>query len=84
MIRKIISPGSLGAALREVRKQKGLNQKVAGKLVGIDQATVSRVEQGSGGTQLDTLFRMLAALELEITIQPRHQTEDKNEGGDNW
>ncbi|MFO7766293.1 MAG: helix-turn-helix domain-containing protein [Pelovirga sp.] len=84
MIRKIISPGSLGAALREVRKQKGLNQTVAGKLVGIDQATVSRVEQGSGGTQLDTLFRMLAALELEITIQPRHQTEDKNEGGDNW
>lgn len=84
MIRKIISPGSLGAALREVRKQKGLNQTVAGKLVGIDQATVSRVEQGSGGTQLDTLFRMLAALELEITIQPRHKTEDKNEGGDNW
>ena len=83
MIRKIISPESLGAALREVRKQKGLNQTVAGKLVGIDQATVSKVEQGSGGTQLNTLFRLLAALELEITIQPRNRTMGKNEG-DNW
>ena len=83
MIRKIISPESLGAALREVRKQKGLNQTAAGKLVGIDQSTVSKVEQGSGGTQLDTLFRLLAALELEITIQPRHKAEDKNEE-DSW
>ena len=83
MIRKIISPESLGAALREVRKQKGLNQTAAGKLVGIDQATVSKVEQGSGGTHLDTLFRLLAALDLEITIQPRYKAEGKNEG-DNW
>lgn len=83
MIRKIISPENLGAALREVRKQKGLNQTAAGKLVGIDQPTVSKVEQGSGGTQLDTLFRLLAALELEITIQPRDKAERGNEG-DSW
>ena len=83
MIRKIISPESLGAALREVRKQKGLNQTATGKLVGIDQATVSKVEQGSGGTQLDTLFRLLSALELEITIQPRDKIKDRNEG-DDW
>jgi len=83
MFRKIISPESLGVALKEVRKQKGLNQTAAGKLVGIDQSTVSKVEQGSGGTQLDTLFRLLAALELEMTILPRDKTDDKNEG-DNW
>ncbi|SHJ67843.1 transcriptional regulator, XRE family [Malonomonas rubra DSM 5091] len=83
MFRKIISPESLGAALREVRKQKGLNQTAAGKLVGIDQSTVSKVEQGSGGTQLDTLFRLLAALELEMAIQPRNRVEDNIEG-DNW
>jgi len=83
MFRKIISPESLGAALKEVRKQKGLNQTAAGKLVGVDQSTVSKVEQGSGGTQLDTLFRLLAALELEIKILPRDKIDDKNEG-DNW
>jgi HTH-type transcriptional regulator/antitoxin HipB len=83
MIRKVISPESLGTVLREVRKQKGLNQTAAGKLVGIDQATVSKVEQGSGGTQLDTLFRLLAALELEMAIQPRKRVEDNIEG-DNW
>ncbi|MFO7811546.1 MAG: helix-turn-helix domain-containing protein [Pelovirga sp.] len=83
MIRKAISPESLGSVLREARKQKGLNQTVTGKLVGIDQPTVSKVEQGSGGTQLGTLFRLLAALELEMVIQPRSKTDVKNDG-DNW
>ena len=71
MIWKIVSPESLGSALREERRKKGLSQATAGKSVGIDQPTVSKVEQGNSGTRLDTLFRLLAALDLELVLQPR-------------
>lgn len=71
MQKKIISPESLGFALREERKKKGLNQTELGIPVGVDQTTVSKVEQGKPGTRLDTLFRLLSALDLELILQPK-------------
>ncbi len=71
MQKKIMSPESLGFALREERKKKGLNQTELGRPVGIDQTTVSKVEQGKPGTRLDTLFRLLSVLDLELVLQPR-------------
>lgn len=83
MIRKIVSPESLGHALREVRKEKGINQTEAGKPVMVDQATVSKIEQGKPGTRLDTLFRLMASLDLELVLQPR-QRAGRDERGDTW
>ena len=77
MQRKIISPESLGFALREERKKKGLNQTDLGVPVGVDQTTVSKVEQGKPGTRLDTLFRLLSVLDLELVLQPKDLTSDK-------
>jgi len=71
MQKKIISPESLGFALREERKKKGLNQTELGIPVGVDQTTVSKVEQGKPGTRLDTLFRLLSVLDLELVLQPK-------------
>jgi HTH-type transcriptional regulator/antitoxin HipB len=71
MQKKIISPESLGFALREERRKKGLNQTELGRSVGVDQTTVSKVEQGKPGTRLDTLFRLLSALDLELILQPK-------------
>ncbi len=82
MQKKIISPESLGFALREERKKKGLNQTELGRPVGIDQTTVSKVEQGKPGTRLDTLFRLLSTLDLELILQPKSvssSTTDKED-----
>ena len=76
MMWKVVTIESLGAAIREVRKNMGLTQTAAGKPVGIDQATVSKIEQGSPGTRLDTLFRLLAALDLELVLQSRQHSKD--------
>ena len=82
-MQKILSPESLGAALRKERKKKGLSQTDVGKSVGILQATISKVEKGSPGTELGTLFRLLAALDLELAIQSRqHPANDTK--GDVW
>ncbi len=79
MQKKIISPESLGFALREERKKKGLNQTELGRPVGVDQTTVSKVEQGKPGTRLDTLFRLLSALDLELILQPKGSSSTTSE-----
>ena len=83
MIQKICSPETLGQALRAERKQKGMSQKTVGHSVGMEQHTISKIEAGNPGTELNTLFRLLAALDLELNIQ--HRQKPATEGtGDNW
>lgn len=65
------SPKSLGKALERRRRQLGLNQTEAGKPFLIEQSTVSNIEHGAEGTRLETLFRVLAALDLEMIIQSK-------------
>jgi len=83
MIQKVISPENLGQALRAVRKQKGMSQKAVGHSVGMEQHTISKIEKGNPGTELNTLFRLLAALDLELTIQPRQKPSAESKG-DIW
>lgn len=85
---KTTSLQSLGHILRSARKRKGLTQKVVGTSVGIDQATLSTIERGESNLRIDTLFRLLAALEMDMAISPRdtsYRQEEEGEGeGDNW
>jgi HTH-type transcriptional regulator/antitoxin HipB len=68
----VYSPESLGHAIRRVRKLKQINQKEAGSSFMIEQSTVSSIEQGAHGTRIETLFRMFAALDLEMIIQSKN------------
>jgi HTH-type transcriptional regulator / antitoxin HipB len=80
---KILSPEALGHALKDARKATGKTQEEIGKLIGMDQGTVSIIERGNPGTRLETLFRLLAALDLEISLQPRSKPAGTTEG-DQW
>lgn len=73
----IYSPKSLGSAIKRQRKAKMLTQTEAGNAFNIDQTTVSSIEQGAPGTRLETLFRLLAALELEMVIRPKKDLSHK-------
>jgi len=81
-MQKAISPQNLGQILKSTRSQKGLTQEQAGNLVGLTQAMISRIERGESNARVDTLFRLLAALELDMTVQPR--MDDVKSSGDNW
>jgi len=83
MIQKISSPETLGLVLRAERKNKGMSQKAVGHSVGMEQHTISKIEKGNPGTELNTLFRLLAALDLELSIQPRQKSALESTG-DNW
>jgi len=78
----VYSPKSLGSALKRQRNAKKLSQNEAGNAFKLDQTTISSIEQGAPGTRLETLFRILAALDLEMIIRPKKNTNVKN--GDNW
>ena len=66
----ISSPKALGNAIKRQRKGKKLSQQKAGSAFKIEQTTVSSIEGGASGTRLETVFRMLAALGLEMVIRP--------------
>lgn len=67
----ITSPKDLGRALKMQRKKRSLTQIEAGKKFNLTQKTVSNIENGRPGVQLETLFRLMSALNLEIHLEPR-------------
>ena len=70
----ITNARQLSAFMKDVRLTQKLSQgKVAGK-VGIRQDTVSNFELHPDTTKLETFFKILSALELELTVQPRNTT----------
>lgn len=68
------SEKQLGAALRRVRKQRGLTQAGLGEKIHMRQATISKLECGSSASRLHTLMASLAALELELVVRPRSRS----------
>ena len=56
---EVDSPETMGNALRAIRAGLATTQGETGKLAGIRQASISRIENGSDGTRLDTLLRLL-------------------------
>jgi HTH-type transcriptional regulator / antitoxin HipB len=67
----IRSPAALGNAIQRARKARGLNQADLGALAGLRQSAVSMVEKGHAPLKLDTLLKLLAVLDLDLTIGPR-------------
>jgi HTH-type transcriptional regulator/antitoxin HipB len=77
---KITSATMLAGALKDQRKALNLTQSQAADLVGMKQATVSGFELRPDSCKLETLFRLLSALDLELHVVPRGQPADGNGG----
>lgn len=69
IIKRVRNPGSLirlGKQLRSLRELAGTPQ---GKVKGMRQATVSKIENG-GDVTLDTLISYMSALGVEVALVP--------------
>ncbi len=49
-------------------------------LTGTGQKTISRIENGKVGTRLETIFRLLATLDLEMKLTARGKGSEKSIG----
>ncbi|RJL49740.1 helix-turn-helix domain-containing protein [Pectobacterium carotovorum] len=81
---KITSAGMLAHAVRDERKKRKLNQSHVAESMGIKQSTVSDFENHPEGTRLETLFKLLAALDLELHLSKRGEPESGQEWGEEW
>lgn len=68
------SSGQVGRLIQRSRLEQGLTQTQLAQLAGQRQEMISKIETGQGGVKLSTLFDVLAALGLEMTLEPRSQS----------
>ncbi len=72
----ITSPKTLGKVLRQYRKLQNLTQKQAGSKLNLTQKTISNIESGKPGVELGSLFKLMAALRLNMTLETRDQNPE--------
>ena len=70
----IRSNKDLGAVIRLARKTKNLRQVDVAQKASVRQALISELENGVTTAKLDTVIRVLAALELDLSIVSRRKT----------
>ena len=75
----IKTPRQLGAILQGYRKDRGWTQKDVGAKVGLAQNVVSLLEKSPERAGVTRIFKLLAALDLELVVTPRRATSHRLE-----
>lgn len=70
--------------LKAARKKLNLTQAELGARICLDQAMISRIEQGRHALRVDTLFKLLSALDYELLMQPKEDWRTNNKDPDAW
>ncbi|PWC13216.1 transcriptional regulator [Brenneria roseae subsp. americana] len=81
---KITSASMLAHAMRDERKKRKLNQSHVAESMGMKQSTVSDFENHPEGTRLETLFKLLAALDLELHLAERGSQQPSQGWSKEW
>jgi HTH-type transcriptional regulator / antitoxin HipB len=75
----IKTPQQLGAVLQGFRKDRQLTQAQVGARVGLPQKEISKLELDASRASLARVFKLLAALDLEIVVQERQPAGNRSE-----
>ena len=59
----------VGKAIKQTRKERKLTQEELGKLIGVQKAQISRLENNPGNVTMDTLLRVFTALKAKVKFQ---------------
>lgn len=81
---KITSPGTLAQAIKNARKRRNLTQQFVSGQIGLKQATVSSFENHPERSRIETLFKLLSALDLELRVVERGSTEQEVQWDQEW
>lgn len=64
-----------GEAVRRTRLKQSLRQVDLARKASVRQALISELENGTTSAKLDTVIKVLAALEMDLSIVPRRKAE---------
>ena len=59
----------IGKAIKQTRQERHLTQEELGKLIGVQKAQISRLENNPSNVTIDTLIRVFTALKAKIKFQ---------------
>ena len=76
----LLTPSQLAQHLRMHRKEMGKTQAQISDETGIRQDTISRFEVKPDNARLETLYRLLNALDLELHIKPKGTKDHDKQG----
>ncbi|NIH20292.1 helix-turn-helix domain-containing protein [Morganella morganii] len=74
---EVTSLAALTNTVKDHRKISKMSQTQTAELIGIKQTTVSDFENKPESTKLGTLFKILAALDLELHVTKRGSAQDE-------
>ena len=58
----------LGQAVRDARKKRNLTQEELGRLVGVQKAQISKIENSTKDVRLETVMKVFAALNAQVSF----------------
>lgn len=70
----------IGKAIKHTRQHRNLTQEELGKLIGVQKAQISRLENNVSNVTMDTLLRVFAALKANVKFQIELSTSNINSG----
>lgn len=73
------TPKQLGQVLRGQRKSQKLTQKEAAQVVGLLPKTISKLELATETATIESLFKLLSALQLELVVRSKSQESPTRE-----
>jgi HTH-type transcriptional regulator/antitoxin HipB len=59
----------IGKAIKQTRQERHLTQEELGKLIGVQKAQISRLENNASNVTMDTLLRVFTALKAKVKLQ---------------
>ena len=59
----------IGRAIKQTRQERNLTQEELGKLIGVQKAQISRLENKTSNVTMETLLRVFAALKAKVKLQ---------------
>ena len=59
----------IGKAIKQIRQERNLTQEELGKLIGVQKAQISRLENQTSNVTMDTLLKVFTALKAKVKLQ---------------
>jgi HTH-type transcriptional regulator / antitoxin HipB len=59
----------IGHAIKQTRTARNLTQEELGKIIGVQRAQISRLENSAGNVTMETLPRVFTALKTKVRFQ---------------
>ncbi|NNF21294.1 MAG: helix-turn-helix transcriptional regulator [Saprospiraceae bacterium] len=67
----------LGNIIKDTRKRKKLTQSQLGKLIGVQKAQISKLENNTKNFRIDTIIKVLDALGAKVKLSVEFENNEK-------